>query len=278
MSYSSLLNIGSGCYTDGIAMSGILQPLYVPDVVNSFFFMNRVSNYKGVSKPLLAVQVTELVDGIFIGCTLNHSVADGTSFWRFFNNWFGISKGSDPTSLGLGPPIIRLSRLDGIIDLPIRFPFHERNDIQEKSIAPPLKQRFFHFSKEKIQQLKAKANAEMSTDKISSLQAVLAYPVVRNCRLNADEEVCYFVSMGMRQRLQPPLPEEYLGNAIQSGNVTATAGDLLEHGLGWAAWQINKTIASQTVEEGRKYVEDWIKTPKFIRITSAMLISNKLLT
>ncbi|XP_062154510.1 protein ENHANCED PSEUDOMONAS SUSCEPTIBILITY 1-like [Alnus glutinosa] len=256
---------------DGVAMSGILQPLYVPDVVNSFFLMNRVSNYEGVSKPLLAMQVTKLVDGIFIGCTLNHSVADGTSFCRFFNNWSGISKGSDPTSLGLGPPIILLSHLDGIIDLPIRFPFHERNDIQEKSTAPPLKQRFFHFSKEKIQQLKAKANAEMSTDKISSFQAVLAYlwrSMVRNCHLNADEEVCYFVSMGMRQRLQPPLPEEYLGNTIQSGNVTATAGDL-EHGLGWAAWQINKTIASQTTEEGRKYVEDWIKTPKFIRFSSS---------
>jgi len=265
---------------DGVALSDILQPLYVPDVVNSFFLMNRVSNYEGVSKPLLAVQVTELVDGIFIGCSLNHSVADGTSFWRFFNTWSGISRGSDPTSLGLGPPITRSSFLDGIIDLPIRFPFHERNDIQEKSIAPPLKQRFFHFSKEKIQQLKAKANAEMSTYKISSLQAVLAYlwrSVVRSRRLNVDEEVCYFVAMGMRQRLQPPLPEEYLGNAIQSGNVTATAGDLLEHGLGWAAWQINKTIASQTEEEGRKYVEDWIKTPKLLT-TSAVLISNKLST
>jgi hypothetical protein len=263
---------------DGVAVSDILQPLYVPDVVNSFFLMNRVSNYEGVSKPLLAVQVTELVDGIFIGCTLNHSVADGTSFWRFFNTWSGISRGSDPTSLGLGPPIIQSSFLDGIIDLPIRFPF-QRKEIQERSIAPPLKERVFHFSKEKIQQLKAKANAEMSTDKISSLQAVLAYlwrSVVRSRRLNADEEVCYCVLMGMRQRLQPPLPEEYLGNTILFGNVTATAGDLLEHGLGWVALQINKTIASQTAEV-MKYVEDWIKTPKFVT-TSAMLISNKLAT
>ncbi|GLT67440.1 hypothetical protein SLA2020_397510 [Shorea laevis] len=120
----------------------------------------------------------------------------------------------------------------------------------------------------------------MSTDKISSLQAVVAHlwrSVVRSRRLNADEEVCYSLIIGMRQRLQPPLPEEYLGNAVLFGNVTATAGDLLERGLGWAAWQINKMIASQTAEEVRKFVEDWIKTPKFVTVSS-LLISNKLAT
>ncbi|XP_059457947.1 uncharacterized acetyltransferase At3g50280-like [Corylus avellana] len=263
---------------DGVTVADILEPLYVPDIVNSFFLMNRVLNCEGVSKPLLAVQVTELVDGIFIGCTLNHSVADGTTFWRFFNTWSGISTGSsDPTSQS--PPIFGSGFLDGIMNLPIRIPFQfQRNE--SSNTSPPLKQRVFHFSKEKIQQLKAKANAEMSTNKISSLQAVLAHlwrSVVRSRRLNADEEICYGVLVGMRQRLQPPLPEEYLGNAILFGNVTATAGDLLEHGLGWAASQINEMIASQKVEEIKKYVADWIKTPKFLT-TSDLLISKKLVT
>ncbi|GLT67438.1 hypothetical protein SLA2020_397490 [Shorea laevis] len=208
---------------DGVTVADILEPVYVPDIVNSFFSMNRVLNCEGVSKPLLAVQVTELVDGIFISCTLNHTVADGTSFWRFFNTWSGISRGfeSDPTSLGLGPPIIDPDRV---------------------------------FLMEKIQQLKAKANAEMSTDKISSLQAVMAHlwrSVVRGRRLNFDEEVCYLVLVGVRQRVEPALAEEYLGNAVLVGNVTTTAGDILERGLGWAAWQINKMIASQTAEQVR---------------------------
>jgi hypothetical protein len=129
--------------------------------------------------PLLAVQVTELVDGIFIDCTLNHSIVDGTSFWHFFNTWSGISTGSfDPTSQS--PPIIGLGFLDGIIDLPIRIPFQfqcniEIHEEERSNTCPPLKQRVFHFSKEKIQQLKAKANAKMSTNKISSLQAILAH-------------------------------------------------------------------------------------------------------
>ncbi|KAI5319297.1 hypothetical protein L3X38_039005 [Prunus dulcis] len=55
------------------------------DIVSNLFSMNGVLNYEGVPKPLLAVQVTELVDGIFIGCTMNHCVVDGSSFWHFFN-------------------------------------------------------------------------------------------------------------------------------------------------------------------------------------------------
>nr|POF08689.1 putative acetyltransferase [Quercus suber] len=57
--------------------------------------------------------------------------------------------------------------------------------------------------------------------------------------------------MGTRQRIQPPLPEKYFGNALLIGNVTTSAGNLLKHGLGWAALQINKVVASQTTEEGR---------------------------
>jgi hypothetical protein len=101
--------------------------------------------------------------------------------------------------------------------------------------------------------------------------------VVHSRCLNADEEVSYRLLVGMRKRLQPPLPEEYLGNAILVGNVTTTEGDLLEHGLGWAAWQINKMIASQKAEEIKKYMVDWIKTPKFLTV-SDLLIGNKLAT
>ena len=51
--------------TDDVTVADILDPMYVPDIVNSFFLMNGVLYYQGISKPLLAVQVAELVDGIF---------------------------------------------------------------------------------------------------------------------------------------------------------------------------------------------------------------------
>ena len=60
---------------DDLTVADILDPIYVPDIVNSFL-MNGILNHQGTSKLLLAVHVTELVDGIFIGCTLNHYVVN----------------------------------------------------------------------------------------------------------------------------------------------------------------------------------------------------------
>ncbi|KAM4091854.1 hypothetical protein ACJW30_09G167700 [Castanea mollissima] len=264
---------------DDVTVADILDPIYVPDIVNSFFLMNGILNHQGTSKPLLAVQVTELVDGIFIGCTLNHCVADGSSFWHFFNTWSEISRGNNTNPTSISPPIFQRCYFDGIIDFPLHIPFHHNEISDERSIPPPLKQKVFHFSKRKISQLKAKANAEMGTNNISSLQAVLGHlwrSVVRNRRCSANQEAHYHVLVGMRQRIQPPLPEEYLGNAVLLGTVTTTVENLLEHGLGWVASQINKVIASQTVEEGRKCIEDWVKAPKIS--TLGGVTSNALIT
>ncbi|KAM4080131.1 hypothetical protein ACB094_09G168400 [Castanea mollissima] len=237
---------------DDLTVADILNPVYVPDIVNSFFLMNGVLNYQGISKPLLGVQVTELVDGIFIGCTINHCAVDGSSFWHFFNTWSEISRGNiiNPTSQ-LFPPIFQRCFFSGIINFPIHIPVHP-NEISDERSFPTLKQRVFHFSKKKIAQLKAKANAEMGTTTISSLQAVLGHlwrAVVRSRHYSDNQEVHYGVLVGVRQRIQPPLPAEYVGNAVLFGNVTTTVDNLLEHGLGWLAWQINKVIASQTAEE-----------------------------
>ncbi|KAM4080122.1 hypothetical protein ACB094_09G167500 [Castanea mollissima] len=235
---------------DDVTVADILDPIYVPDIVNSFFLMNGVLNYQGISKPLLAVQVTELVDGIFIGCTLNHCVVDGSPFWHFFNTWSEISRGNSTDSTSQSPPIFQRCYFD-----------------------------VFHFSKKKISQLKAKANAEMGTTSISSLQAVMGHlwrAVVRSRHYKDNQEVHYRLLVGVRQRIQPPLPADYVGNAVLYGNITTTVDNLLEHGLGWAAWQINKAIASQTAEEVKKYIEDWVNSPKIFKFSA--VTSNAMIT
>ncbi|KAK1392444.1 Transferase domain-containing protein [Heracleum sosnowskyi] len=68
-----------------LGISDILLPTYVPLIVQSFFDHDRAVSYDGHSMSLLTVQVTELKDGVFIGCSMNHSVVDGISYWHFFN-------------------------------------------------------------------------------------------------------------------------------------------------------------------------------------------------
>lgn len=113
--------------------------------------------------------------------------------------------------------------------------------------APPSdssRRAVFHFSKEKVAELKAKANAEMGTNNISSLQSLMAHnwrATTRGRRLHPNQEVSYLIAAGLRQRLKQMLPKEYFGNAVLGVTVRYTAGELMQHGLGWAASQINKS-------------------------------------
>lgn len=267
----------------GIALADVVKPSIVPDdLIFSLFQMNEVQDYQGITQPLLSVQVTELLDGVFIGCSMNHSVVDGSSFWRFFNTWSQISRGDDQV---LQPaPVFDRQFLDGIVYLPIRIPFTYNEISATKEIRfsmPLLQRRVFHFSKEKIAKLKARANSEMGTTNISSLQALMAHlwlSITRNRHFDPDEKVFYRIVMGMRQRIQPRLPEEFLGNAALGGFVESTAGELLKNGLGWAALEMNKMIASWTPGRVSKFLEDWAKCPVMLNFGEATVGNTKLFT
>ncbi|XP_061363622.1 protein ENHANCED PSEUDOMONAS SUSCEPTIBILITY 1-like [Gastrolobium bilobum] len=254
---------------ENTSVADIQKPNYVPPIVHSFFPLNGMKNYEGTSQPLLAVQVTELVDGIFIGCTINHVVADGKSFWLFINSWAEISRGYQKISK---VPELERWFLDGI-DCPIRFHFTNKEEKQHpenlKPHSPP--ERVFHFTKEKISQLKSKANAEANTDRISSLQALLTHlwrSVIRCQRHDPQEEIHYLMMIGFRPRTVPPLPEDYFGNAAMFGGVTMKAGELLEGGLGKCAWEMNKMIATYTDEKVKSHYESWVRTPWFLSQSS----------
>ncbi|KAM7522907.1 hypothetical protein LguiA_012809 [Lonicera macranthoides] len=249
-----------------LTISDILDPVYVPSIVHSFFPLNGVLDHEGVSNPLLAVQVTELSDGIFIGCTMNHMVVDGTSFWHFFNSWSEISRGLDCISR---PPVLN-RWFPNDVSCPIRIPLSHQQLIDDMSskLVTPLKERVFHFTREKIATLKAKANGEMKTDRISSLQAILAHLwlAVTRCRhVHANQEISFHLLMDTRRRLSPPLPEEYFGVALNIKSVATTAEELLMRGLGWAAWKMNNAVASQTNEEVMKSYTTWVKNPQQVR-------------
>lgn len=78
----------------GVAAADIVSSLYSPSVVWEFYPLALVLGADAAigALPVLAVQVTELADGVFVGMTLNHSVGDGTAFWHFFNTWSEIRR------------------------------------------------------------------------------------------------------------------------------------------------------------------------------------------
>ncbi|XP_021293978.1 uncharacterized acetyltransferase At3g50280-like [Herrania umbratica] len=259
---------------DGVTTSNIIQPAYIPAVLDSFFPLNGIKNYQGTSNPLLAVQVTELVDGFFISVSVNHSIVDGASFFHFFKSWLAIA--CDPTQLSK-PPVFQRDFFKDV-DFPIRLPrsyFHQTHD---KFIPPPLRVRVFHFSRENVAKLKAKANSEVGTKAISSLQALLSHlwrAVIRNRKADPDEETNYCLMVSGRPKLQQ-LPERYFGNVLQVGAITMKVKELLDLGLGNAAWQMNKVVAAHNEEMFKNFLKTWMETPKLR--TMGNMVSNSLVT
>ncbi|OVA15872.1 Transferase [Macleaya cordata] len=248
-----------------ITVADILTPTYVPRIVDSFFSLNGVMNYEGQSQPLLSVQVTELIDGIFIGCSINHSVCDGTSFWHFINSWSEISRGSSSNHISR-PPVLKRWFLNNT-DFPIHLPYSSIDEMfPEKYIPAPFEEKGFHFTRENIARLKAKANSEIETDhnNISSLQALLAHvwvAVTRARCLDPNEETRYLVVMGNRTRLNPPLPETYFGNSVGLGIATAKAGELINRGFGWGASLLNEAVISHDDTSIRSMLKSWMEKP-----------------
>ncbi|CAH8327280.1 unnamed protein product [Eruca vesicaria subsp. sativa] len=253
-----------------VSVSDVLEPGY--EYWSEFFPSNGVESWQGVSEPLLAFQVTELKDGVFIGYGVNHLVADGTSFWSFFKTWTEIcSTGFNRKTM---PPLsLRPWFLDGI-DYPIQLPISLTASTPVGGVASSLEKKIFRFTSRHITELKAQSNGE--DKKISSFQAVLAHmwrSIIRNSGLNPEEVIHCKLAMDMRQRVKPPMDKECFGNMVGLVTATTTAWEMLNNELSWAAMQLNKAVRSQTNEEFKRVAESWVKNPE---IPNGLVVNNSL--
>ncbi|XP_042518317.1 uncharacterized acetyltransferase At3g50280-like [Macadamia integrifolia] len=253
-----------------VTMADILSSVDVPPIVKSFFLLDRAINHDGHNLPLLAVQVTEFLDGIFIACSFDHIVGDGTSYWHFFNTWAEICrmmvKGNHDYDHISRPPILRRWFLDGQRPI-INLPFSHHDEFIDRYSPPEvLRERFFHFSSQSIARLKAKANAECNTTTISSFQALSSFvwrSVTRaRCHLLSQlQTTTCRLAINNRSRLNPPLSTDYFGNCVETASATASVGELLSHGIGWGAWLLHEAVNDHTDSKVRGKLEVWTKSP-----------------
>ncbi|PIM99090.1 Shikimate O-hydroxycinnamoyltransferase [Handroanthus impetiginosus] len=140
---------GSHIYVTDLIGSGNED---LPEEVKGFFAFDQTVSYEGHFRPILAVQVTELADGVFIGCAVNHAVVDGTSLWNFFNTFAELSRGV--RRISRTPDFSRDSVLisSAVLKIPAGGP-----KVTFSGDAP-VRERIFSFSRESILKLKAKVN------------------------------------------------------------------------------------------------------------------------
>ncbi|KAM3262130.1 hypothetical protein ACQJBY_052678 [Aegilops geniculata] len=261
----------------GVTVADVTAPLCIPRVVWSFFPLNGMIGAEAAagSRPVLAAQVTELDDGVFVAMSVNHGVADGTTFWHLFNTWSEISRrsvnGDRECEISSPLPVFDRWFPDGCA-VPIAVPLGKLDDIvghRRRAYAqrPPVQECFLRFSGESIKELVSKANADMSGSgaTISSLQAVLAHlwrAVCRAWRLAPEQETRYVIQVGCRGRVDG-VPAAYSGNAVSLAAADSTAGEILEKGLGRAAWLLNRAVASFDGAREREELAAWAREPSF---------------
>ncbi|XP_078153414.1 putative acetyltransferase At3g50280 [Carex rostrata] len=253
---------------DGIGIADVVTTdgQDLPVFLKEFFPLDLAVNFDGCTNPLLAVQVTELIDGIFIGCAFNHVMGDGTTFWMFFNAWAEIARckaaGKEVVLSQL--PVHDKWFIGGYGEPPIKLSYSSPAEFVVRSSPPPLRERMFHFSSESLTKLKARANQECGNGTISTFQALSALMwrcIIRARRFLPDQKTSCRLAIQNRSRLQPPLSENYFGNSVYAISTTTTVGDLLDNNLGWAAWLAHEAVANYTDSTIRELMHKYMANP-----------------
>jgi hypothetical protein len=61
--------------------------------------------------------------------------------------------------------------------------------------------------------------------------------------------------------MDPQLSQDYFGNSVHVVAGVATAGELLEQSLGWAAWQLHQAVVNHTDKVVRGWLDAWLQSP-----------------
>ncbi|KAJ1383593.1 Transferase [Sesbania bispinosa] len=263
-----------------LTIADLLSPPDVPQVlIKELFPFHRKINYTAHSSPIMAVQVTELADGIFIGCAICHAVVDGTSLWNFFNTFAEVSRGV--TRASNVPDFRRESILVSKVALPVAG---SRESIQK--LKARVNHRSFPENVDNTVELVGKMsndpqqktvtsnetvtkNVTVQTTEISSFQSLCALTwrcVTRARNLEGSKTTTFRMAVNVRQRLEPKLGEYYFGNAIQSIATCAAVGDVVCGDLRWCAEELNKNVKAYDSSIVRRVVENWEREPKIFEL------------
>ncbi|CAN8236990.1 unnamed protein product [Cochlearia groenlandica] len=244
----------------------ILGPKHVPLVVESFFDHHKALNGDGHTMSLISLKVTELVDGVFIGLSMNHALGDGSTFWQFFNSLSEIFNTQqdtiDDNNLLFclkNPPIFR--EMSGPSCM---LPFNPLDGSISLLERPVLDERMFYFSFETVKLLKSKANQECGTTTISSLQSLAAFiwrSITKARNLPKDQETTCRFAAGTRTRLNTPLHVDHFGVYVSLAKATTRTCDLMENGFGGSALKVHQAVKELNGEKISTQMDGLLVSP-----------------
>ncbi|KAK7333715.1 hypothetical protein VNO80_30492 [Phaseolus coccineus] len=213
--------------------------------------------------PLLLVQVTSFLghEAFSIGVAICHILCDGVAAIQFINSWAKLARGDtleahempflDRTVLRfIAPP--SPPRFDHLEFKPLPLILGRCDNTAEKNKG--VKATLLKLTAEQVGKLKNKANADESTKgsrPYSRFEAIAAHVWRSACKargLDENQQTLVRFNADIRNRLIPPLPRNYFGNALALTAASSQVGEILSNSLGHAAKKIREAIEVITHE------------------------------
>lgn len=223
-------------------------------------------------RPLLVVQLTRFLDdqGLAIGMVFSHPLGDGSAWFPFINNWAKMVRGEtlEPYEMPfLDRSILKFTHQTSLPcfdhpelkPLPLILGKSDNIDGQQKKrIAALLK-----LTSEQVEILKKKANDESKKQgsisrPYSRYEAIAAH--IWRCASKARQLVEHQPTLvrfhvNFRNRLVPPLPPNYFGNALAiTVTPTCHVGEIISNPLGYVAHKIREAVELPTNDHIRSQI------------------------
>ncbi|CAK9183522.1 unnamed protein product [Ilex paraguariensis] len=228
--------------------------------------------------PPIMAQVTKFKCGGFVlGTCVNHCLLDGISAMQFLNSWGETARG---LSIKVLPHLDR-TILKARKPPKIEFPHHEFDEIKDISNTNDLDNeeiihKSFIFSPEKLNQIKIKAMENGVLGKFTTFEGLAAFIWRARCKalkLRPDQQVRLLFPVDVRPRLNPPIPEGYVGNGIVKAYSLSTAAEIMEKPLSYVVGLIQEAVNMITdgyIRSGIDYFE--VKRAKAPSLTATLVI------
>ncbi|KAL6331438.1 hypothetical protein AAG906_011377 [Vitis piasezkii] len=211
--------------------------------------------------PLLLVQVTKFsCGGMSLGLGISHTIADGLGALRFISEWAKIARGEQPNS----PPFLDRSILLAPENLTAPVFDHPEYSTQPLLIGKQdnMEERkretatlMLKLSKDQVEKLKDKANKDRSASNnkrpYTRYEAVAGHIWRSACKARQHESqqpTTLSIIVDARNRMEPPLPPRYFGNATFRVTAESTSGELVSKPLGYASGKARQAIEKATHE------------------------------
>ncbi|CAA7404045.1 unnamed protein product [Spirodela intermedia] len=218
-------------------------------------------------RPLLHVQLTRFsCGGLAVGLTASHIVADGCAACSFWITWGRAARG-----LAV-PPRAVLGRGIFPVRSPPRVEFEHRGveysatppapatatAVQWEGVIDDIVLEKVHFPVEFLRKLRAEASFPDLQRPHSTFETLVAHlwrTVTKARGVEEEVETHLRISVNGRRRMNPPVPDEYLGNLVLWAFPAATAGELLRRPLHHAAALIREAVARVDDRYFRSFID-----------------------